>query len=222
MAACLLLLGASAWSAALLWDEGAVAGAALRLERHWALADAGRMAGIEAPTPPASANPRALLADALLRLRLAEPMAPGAERAMLIEQAGTAIEAAMPARPWFGEAWMLEAYRQSLIGPAGHQGFARALERSYADAPYLKESGGWRVSSAFAAWGLISPEARRAAVREAVWLARMNKDNHAQVVGRARQSDGYVPFMVEYMQSRSGDADFAPIQGAAPWEARQE
>jgi hypothetical protein len=203
-----------AWSISLLRIEQVVAGAAASLAR-------GPAATLPAALPD-DANPRALVADALLRLRAAERMTQGSARDRLIAQAGAAITAARLPRPWYAQAWILEAYRQSLAGPQARGALAIALARSYADAPYLKESAGWRVGNAFALWSSLPASAQARAINEAVWLARMGQAEYLAVMRMARGSDAYQPFVLALLRARSGDADFTPVEGAAPQESGEE
>jgi hypothetical protein len=58
----------------------------------------------------------------------------------------------------------------------------RYFQRSYAEAPYLREQSLWRLRFGAANWARLDDQTRRAVMREASWLARMGPNDRAEAI----------------------------------------
>ena len=163
-----------------------------------------------------SLPPRGLLSSANMKV-----LAAGAEndpvlRSRLLDAARTDALQATATRPIWGEAWTMVAFSTAQRRGERDAETRKAFERSYADAPYQRNAGAWRVAYAFRNWSDLSPETRSRSVAEAVWIARIDKSLRDRVFAMARQSDAFVPLLTEWRRSRLGDADYRNRAGSAP------
>lgn len=164
--------------------------------------------------------PRADLAVALALGKMAERMPPGSRRDGLLDAALGATARIVDDRRFWGEAWACRAYLLSLRRGDADRDMHVALSRSYAETPYLRSVGPWRVRQGFAQWDALDDPSRKAVVDEAVWLARSGEVARMAVFDFARASDGYRPFMLRWIQTRQGDLGFAGLDRLPPEQAR--
>jgi hypothetical protein len=148
--------------------------------------------------PPFPAPPRALIADALYRVRAAGILPDGPERRARLAVARHALTDALDSRPHWGEAWVIMAYLEALSdprpGPGPGDGEKTALIRSYLDAPFLYPVGLWRTRRALPVWNDFPAFAQRRIVEETVWLIRhTNGPARAELLQRVRASPAYAP-----------------------------
>lgn len=108
--------------------------------------------GLTWPTPDPMAAERRMAHDD-----------PQALNAAVQRQAAVEVLTARPAEP---TAWLRLAYADRLahtqLTPAG----AKALETSYLVSPFIYRQAPWRIGFAFDNWSRLTPEGRRAALRE--------------------------------------------------------
>jgi hypothetical protein len=150
---------------------------------------------------------RALVADALIRARVAQREANPEQRARTIGEARDLITRAESLRSDWPEALTVEAYIDSLDhGPLSPETMD-ALARSYLAAPFLRETGPWRVQAGLKGWARLSEKTQRSVVDEAVWIGRLSKPQGQVIFALARDSGAYVPFMRRWAIERTGDAD---------------
>jgi hypothetical protein len=204
-----MLAALIAWSATILVQERVVTGAEERLDRQTA-AIAGDKPVIPPPPEPlaASAPPRALLADALLRARAAQPLGEGAERRSLIDQAADELTAAAGARPYWGERQATVAFVQTLRDGDDSTPALQSLGRSYDVTPYLVHAAPWRVAFGVRHWNMVAAATRDHIVDEAVWISRVDPKTLDGIFGLFRGTAAYEPFLRRWLTARRGDADF--------------
>lgn len=190
------LAGAVAVTGAIdAWQEYAVRGAVEDLRKL----DLAKARGDEPPVVNmengGSIAPRALVSNALLLARTAESETNDARRSELIATAGARIDAALAARPGWGEALVVDAYRGSLDGPAGLAAARERLAQSYAAAPYLRSAGLWRVDWGLKQWAALGPATRTDLIDEAIWLMGVDPSRRSAIAERFRLSPAYAAFM---------------------------
>lgn len=173
-----------------------------------ALGDESALAG----EPGDTATPTRKLTQALALARQAAKVE-GPQRKQLAAEALALLAPLQTARPWWGEAGAVEAYARTLHGdPEGE--VVVALARSYADTPYLRESGLWRWGAALDHWQALDPETRRRAIDEAVWLTRLDPSLPDRVMAPVRGTPAYRPLLARLLQQRVGDTGFSPLSAA--------
>lgn len=123
---------------------------------------------------PAFAPPRALVAEALYRARVASTMSDTVQRRIQLTEARTATIGAADSRPHWGEAWVVRAYVESLASPRFGEREKKALIRSYLDAPFLYPGGFWRTRQGILNWNAFPGFARDRIADEMVWLIRLS------------------------------------------------
>lgn len=162
-------------------------------------------------------SPQTVLADALLRTRTAHGMVlTDPNRAILLDQAERQLLPFADARPRWGEYWAIRAYISALRDGERSVSTIAQMSRSYVETPYLRKTAEWRTGYALRHFTLLKPDIQAIAVREAVWLSRSDYDGAEKVKAMIRNSEAYRPFMIEWLASRSLDADFTPVKGLAP------
>lgn len=212
-----LLAAAMGIAIGVIGDERQVARAEDRLEvQSGAIGSGMRVPAVTLPFHPGAYPPRARVADALLLARQAQLSQSAPERQALLDRAALEIAIASAARPHWGEAWAIAAFVDGLRFGDSSAAARHALVRSYADAPYLRYAGGWRVRTGFATWPALDPETRRRLIDEAVWLARTDGATRDGVFGFARDSDGYLRLLLQWRASRAGDEDLRRNERRSP------
>lgn len=190
----LVTMGAGA--AMVLVAEARVDTADARAQR--ALSPAGAASGPSLLHPP-----RAIFAEALATARAAQRERDAQERRDLLDDADRRATMAASARPAWGEAWALAAWVRGLRDGSDSAAARDALSASYRATPFLRHAGAWRVGRAFATFDLLNAQVRARAVREAVWLMRIDPDLVAPVMASARGSSAYRPVLLEWRRDRA-------------------
>lgn len=166
--------------------------------------------------------PRALLANALLRARVAQRSQDPDDRRRLLDAALAELQAMRGARPYWGEMWSTLAYVQAMrLGPDSPAA-RNAFDRSYMDAPYLSRAAAWRVGYGFQEWDVLTPTTRNRVLDEAVWLARSSTNALDTILPVARSSPAYEAFMVHWLSARVGDADFSGFEAPTPQQPGEQ
>lgn len=163
-----------------------------------------RAVAIATPGVPTA---RLLATDALFLARQAAYLPPGRRREAMLMRAQRLSLAARQERPHWGEGWVIAAFVASLRSPTDHEQERRALIRSYADAPFLEQSGYWRVERTIAHWDAMPPSTRNRMIDEAAWLLlRGEVENRTRLFGIVRASPAYRPaFMRWYALRQQGN-----------------
>lgn len=183
-------LVAAAWSA---WRESTVAQAEAVVARQSVLMarhdDRWRL--LPMASPPPDAPPRLLMAHALWAARAAAAM-PDGRRGGLVAIARRDLAAVRPARPHWGDAWLLTAFVASLDDAAPAEDERLAIAHSYADAPLLAAGGTWRAIRVMGRWRSYPRWVQAAAVTETVWLLDgAPEEERQQLFAAARMSPAY-------------------------------
>ncbi|WP_339347301.1 hypothetical protein [uncultured Sphingomonas sp.] len=179
-----------------LTGEGRIAAADARAQRAQAPA--------AAAAPPSILHPpRAIFAEALATARAALRERDAQERRALLDDADRRATMAAAARPAWGEAWALAAWVRGLRDGSDSAAARDALSASYRATPFLRHAGAWRIGRAFATFDLIDTQVRARAVREAVWLMRIDPELVAPVMASARGSSAYRPVLLEWRRDRA-------------------
>lgn len=207
-------------SGILLIAERRVADAQARLGRQSALLESGVVIG---PGPnatplPLDSRPAALLADALFLARAAQFSHDTRQRKALLDRAATELAVIVNARPHWGEAWVMIAFVEALREGEDAPSARYALERSYAETPYLPHAVVWRVAYSLRHWNSFSATTQEKILNEDVWLMHSGRDAgvHKSMMILTRQSPAYRRYMIRWLQTRQGDADFRPVKGLTP------
>lgn len=169
-------------------------------------------APVQSPAPPF-----AILTDALLRARVAQAMPRNnPTRARLLNEADAQLGDIASARPMWGEYWVVRAYVATLRQGERSSPALTALSRSYRETPYLPDSLEWRTTYALRNWDLLPADVQQRAVRETVWLARRDYSDRDRIIPLMRTLPAYRAFMVEWLETRRLDRDFAPVESLTP------
>lgn len=137
---------------------------------------------------------RARLLNALILSARAHAAPVGGQRDALLAGAETWLRPALGVRPHWGEAQVVAAYvAANREGPETPAALA-ALQRSYADAPFLPDAAQWRVTYGMAFWPRLPNATRKRVVGEAIWLAHVAPTKRRLMFELARGSEGYIPF----------------------------
>ena len=154
-----------------------------------------------------AATPRLLLASALLHASRAASAPSSTERSGLLHRAERETAAFAAARPYWGEAEVVQAYVASQSPDRLEQAVA-AYGRSYASSPFLRQAAVWRVEFGIAHWARLDAATRAAMVNEAVWLFRLQPDQRVRLTDIARDTDAYVPILLQWRHVRLRDKDY--------------
>lgn len=140
------------------------------------------------------------------------------QRQRLLDTAIEQLQRGSVSRPFWGEAWTMNAYATALRDGPDAPATLSSFALGYRLSPYLKGSAGWRIAYGFANWQQLDHETRNAMLREAVWFSRRGMAERKMVFTHARGAapDAYRAFMELWINSRVGDADFIPLKGQAP------
>ena len=209
-----------------------IARAALVVRQEARVADAERL--LEAPSEMIDGDagfatvfdgksrvPRVKLAEASFLARQSLDAPTAADRRADLERAAADIGLATRSRPHWGDAWTVRAFIETQRAGEDSAAARAALSRSYADAPFLRPAGLWRVRYGLEQWPLLDKASRQHVVQEADWLTRIDRANREPIFALARQSAGYMPLLLYWRTLRAGDSDFAR-QSAAPQQADQK
>lgn len=204
----MLLLGALL-TAALWFRERAMATADADLRTQELAIMRGDVAGSPASASiDASSAPRLLLSDAIYRARALRAEKDAGRDAHLAEISGQ-IDLAINARPRWGQAWVVKAYIESLMGGADHRQVSLvALSRSYADAPFLRDASAWRVLYGLAHWDELDMFVRQRVIEEATWLVRIDHGMQATIFSAARNTAAYQSLILRWRDLRLTDGNY--------------
>ncbi len=157
--------------------------------------------------PPLN-NPRAQIADALTLARAASVATSEAERQRQLGEAGRLLASANALRPDWAEGQVSASFVSSLrTGEPAKRLAAQQLAASYRAAPFLRDSGLWRVREGLSSWSQLPAWSQSRLVDEGVWLARLNDPLRADVFDMVRGSPAYPAFARRWLELRQGDAD---------------
>jgi hypothetical protein len=210
------LAAAASVSGYVLAEEHIAATAEARLRDQTAAFDAGTVTLPPADTPRGSV-PRVRFADALMSARAAQRLNLGdARRGPLLDRASTELSELEGARPYWGERDAAIAFVETLRSGDTSPTALHALSQSYREAPYLRQSGSWRVEYGLREWENLDSEARAHLLDEAVWLSRDDVRVLNGTLDAMRGTQAYRGFMTRWVISRRDDADFGPVDGLPP------
>lgn len=149
------------------------------------LRQAGELAGFQAvldsPVPSVELPPRSALFRGIMRSRAAAETPADAGR--LLRMATADLDHARHSRRSWGEAEVGTIYLALLRDGAQAPDTLDALRRSYAAAPFLRDSAPWRIRYAVSVWPLLDPTTRSRVVDETVWLARATDHTYTYARG---------------------------------------
>ncbi|MDZ7281830.1 hypothetical protein N4G62_07300 [Sphingomonas sanguinis] len=157
---------------------------------------------------PSLQDPRAQVAGALILARAATVATNETERQTQLGDAGRLLASANARRPDWAEGQVSASFVSSLLaGEAAKRLAARQLADSYRAAPFLRDSGLWRVREGLSSWSQLPAWSQSRLVDEGVWLARLNDPLRADVFDMVRGSPAYPAFAQRWLELRQGDAD---------------
>ncbi|WP_293884082.1 hypothetical protein [Sphingomonas sp.] len=179
---------------------------------------AGQGIATSLPVRPAGAAypARARVNDALYLARGAQSAGTPGDRSAALDRARAELTMARSVRPVWGEIEIVAAFVHVLRDGEDTVATRRALEQSYAQTPYLRTAAAWRVQYGLRYWLALNPETRRRVINEAVWLTRIDDQSRTMVFDLARGSAAYKPFILRWLASRGGDADFGANNRITP------
>ena len=210
------LAAAASVSGYVLAQDHVAASAEAQLRDQAAAFDAGK---VDLPPTHASQNavPRVRFADALMSARVAQRLAIGdARRAPLLDRAAAELSTLQSARPYWGERAATLAFVEMLRSGDSSPAALNALSESYREAPYLRQSGSWRVEYGLRQWEQLDAETQAHLLDEAVWLSRDDVKILNGMLDAMRGTQAYRGFMTRWVISRRDDADFGPVNGLPP------
>jgi hypothetical protein len=128
-----------------------------------------------------------------------------AEGRRLLGDAEDDLAIASAGRMYWPELTLARSYLAMVRDGVGKGSTLDPLEQSYAEAGYLRDGALWRIRLAIANWPRLDPVTRHRVVLEAIWYARIKKDNYALAFSLVRNSPAEALFLDDFRSSPERD-----------------